>query len=419
MNLKPYRKIFLNGLTAPTTPIYARAGSTGQQTVSPYVIGGYKKGAADNSLFIRINQQKLQQDLAKLFTLQTRISAILTAVFSIADMTSSIAAKLGESASSAGSSAKQRQKIVQSFNSYTSGLNQAINSLTDIFQTTVDKTNESRYQTALAKIDEQYAKVDKQLGDAFFASEYKIRGEKYKAKLQQDYYSMLHDNRKSMQSAMIDVPQFGSNIMPSYFSAQLWDQTQDDTQISSMHVWSALLANGVIDEFGMISSSVDLETVPLFALDNADQAPGLQYSPSNDEGVRMKGLVDEQFRQFLIRWQASPAAKRASIEAGVRRQLQNHQAMVQQGVGLDKLTMSNFDNTAQLHGVMDLMAREDDDQIAIDFDALASSSEVKSTHNTYGADQMVKYDELTPFISSGITYDGAPTLNINHILELC
>ena len=219
-----------------------------------------------------------------------------------------------------------------------------------------------------------------------------------------------------MQSAMIDVPQFGSNIMPSYFSAQLWDQTQDDTQISSMHVWSALLANGVIDEFGMISSSVDLETVPLFALDNADQAPGLQYSPSNDEGVRMKGLVDEQFRQFLIRWQASPAAKRASIEAGVRRQLQNHQAMVQQGVGLDKLTMSNFDNTAQLHGVMDLMAREDDDQIAIDFDALASSSEVKSTHNTYGADQMVKYDELTPFISSGITYDGAPyTEHKSHI----
>ena len=204
-----------------------------------YVIGGYKKGASDNSLFIRINQQKLQQDLAKLVTLQTRISAILTAVFSIADMTSSIA-KLGEGASSAGSS-EQRQKIVQSFNSYTSGLNQAINSLTDIFQTTVDKTNESRYQTGLAKIDEQYAKVDKQLGDAYFASEYKIRGEKYKAKLQQDYYSMLHDNRKSMQSAMIDVPQFGS-MYYRVFSAMLWDQTQDDTKISSMHVWSLLLA---------------------------------------------------------------------------------------------------------------------------------------------------------------------------------
>ena len=187
----------LNGLTSPTTPMYARVGSNGKQTVSPYVIGGYKKGASDNSLFIRINQQKLQQDLAKLVTLQTRISAILTAVFSIADMTSSIAAKLGEGASSAGSSARQRQKIVQSFNSYTSGLNQAINSLTDIFQTTVDKTNESRYQTGLAKIDEQYAKVDKQLGDAYFASEYKIRGEKYKAKLQQDYYSMLHDNRNN------------------------------------------------------------------------------------------------------------------------------------------------------------------------------------------------------------------------------
>ena len=100
-----------NGLTSPTTPMYARVGSNGKQTVSPYVIGGYKKGASDNSLFICINQQKLQQDLAKLVTLQTRISAILTAVFSIADMTSSIAAKLGEGASSAGSSARQRQKL--------------------------------------------------------------------------------------------------------------------------------------------------------------------------------------------------------------------------------------------------------------------------------------------------------------------
>ena len=123
----------------------------------------------------------------------------------------------------------------------------------------------------LAKIDEQYAKVDKHW-DAYFASEYKIRGEKYKAKLQQDYYSMLHDNRKSMQSAMIDVPQFGSNVLPSYFSAMLRDQTQDDTKISSMHVWSALLANGIVDQFGMISPDVDLKTVSLFAVDNAEQA---------------------------------------------------------------------------------------------------------------------------------------------------
>ena len=399
----------LNGLTAPNTPIYAGHSQGAFQTVSPYVIGGYQKNSDTNSLFVRINQQKLQQDLARLFTLQTKISAILTAVFSVSDMTSSIAAKLGEGASSASSSAKQRQKIVQSFNGYTSGLNQSINSLMDMFQTTIDKTNESRYQTALSKVDEQFAKVDKQLGDAFLGNEYQIRGERFKAQLQQDYYDMLSDNRKSMQLAMIDVPQFGANVMPSYFSSMLWDQAQDNTQITSMHLWSALMANGVIDEHGMISAGVDLATVPLFTATQVDQAPGLKdFYPTDDEAIRMKALIQEQFEQFLTRY-PNTSLDKAALEANIRRQLQDHKSLSERGVGV--VSMQRFNTSEQLHGVMDLMARESDDAVSIDFDALASSIDIESTHNTYGQKSYLTTSDLIPFQSSNPTFDLPETSN--------
>ena len=60
-----------------------------------------------------------------------------------------------------------------------------------------------------------------------------------------------------------------------------------------------IIGNGIADQFGMISPDVDLKTVSLFAVDNADKLP-ISVLPMNDEGVRMKGLVDEQFKQFLM-----------------------------------------------------------------------------------------------------------------------
>ena len=53
------------------------------------------------------------------------------------------------------------------------------------------------------------------------------------------------------------------------------------------------------------------------------------------------------------------------------------------------------------------MAREDDENIRINFDALANSNEVESTHNIYGADQMVS-KELQPFVGFQLTHDAAP-----------
>ena len=64
----------------------------------------------------------------------------MTIAFSISDMVSSISAKLGEENSTASSSSKQRQKIVQVFNSYSSGINDSISNLTDLFDKSVQKT---------------------------------------------------------------------------------------------------------------------------------------------------------------------------------------------------------------------------------------------------------------------------------------
>ena len=142
----------------------------------------------------------------------------MTIVFSISDMVSSISAKLGEDNSTASSTSKQRQKIIQSFNSYSSGINETVNTLTDIFEKTVEKTNESRYQTGLSQLEYEYSDVLSQLSNEFLSNKSDIQKEELKAKLSQDYYEMLYFNRQSIQQAMLDAPQFGPNLMPSQFS---------------------------------------------------------------------------------------------------------------------------------------------------------------------------------------------------------
>ena len=92
LNFDTLTEELLVGLTVFPTPIYANPEINSAYTfLSPYVIGGYQKGA-DNSLFIRIDHQKLQQTMSRFFTLQNTISAYMTVAFSIADMVFSIAA---------------------------------------------------------------------------------------------------------------------------------------------------------------------------------------------------------------------------------------------------------------------------------------------------------------------------------------
>ncbi len=245
------------GLTSSTTPIYSAPKLNGKQlfSLSEFVIGGYSEGH-DNSLFIRINHQKLQQMMSMFFSLQNTISAYMTLAFSISDMVSSIASKLGDDQSTASSTSKQRQKILKAFNTYAGGINESLNNLMDLFDKSVQKTNESRYQTALSQIDFEYANFGKQLGDVFLAKSFSIQKENLKAKLSQDYYKMLRDNRQSMQRAMLDVPNFGPNIMPSMFSHFFIDNNEKYHGLNSMQIWSALYARGIMDEYGMLADGV-------------------------------------------------------------------------------------------------------------------------------------------------------------------
>jgi hypothetical protein len=270
-----------HGLTASTTPIYAAPEVNGRElfSLSAFVVdNGYVEGG-ENSLFIRIDHQKLQQTMALFYALQNTISAFMTIAFSISDMVSSISAKLGEDNATSSSTAKQRQKIMQVVNSYAGGISESLNSLTDVFNQSVQKTNESRYQTAISQIDFEYSDFGTQLGDAFLAKTHSIRKENLKVELSQDYYRMLRDNRQSMQRAMIDVPNFGPNIMPSMFSHFFINAPDQYHGLTSMQIWSALYAHGVIDEYGLLKSDVDLETTSMIDLSDALPVISLSIYP--------------------------------------------------------------------------------------------------------------------------------------------
>ncbi len=396
-----------HGLTASTTPIYAAPEVNGRQlfSLSEFVVNnGYVEGG-ENSLFIRIDHQKLQQKMSMFYSLQNTISAFMTIAFSISDMVSSISAKLGEENSTASSSSKQRQKIMQVFNSYAGGISESLNNLTDVFNQSVQKTNESRYQTALSQIDFEYSDFRTQLSDAFSAKEYTIEKENLKAELSQDYYRMLRDNRQSMQRAMIDVPNFGPNIMPSMFSHFFIDQPDQYHGLTSMQIWSALYAHGVIDEYGLLKPGVDLTTTSM--IDLSDALPLM--SSSTPEAKRMNGLLHEQFAQFKDHWVQLTVDEKDYFLTSIRELLVNHQRMIPStstssgnGMQIVHAGMGAFDTSRYLFAVMDLMERESDSTHAMNamfedgfFDALRNA-DPSAAHNTFGSN-MVSEESLQKY----------------------
>ena len=319
----------------------------------------------------------------------------MTIAFSISDMVSSISAKLGEENSTASSSSKQRQKIVQVFNSYSSGINDSISNLTDLFDKSVQKTNESRYQTAISQIDFEYSDFGTQLGDAFLAKEFSIRKENLKAKISQDYYLMLRDNRQSMQRAMIDVPNFGPNIMPSFFSHFFIDNPDRFHGLNSMQIWSALYSRGVIDQHGHLNANFDVSSQPL--IDLGQPFPVLDTSES-PEAERMNGLLHEQYFQFKANWGQLTYDDKVFFRDEIRKLLLRHKKTVSgasvssgNGVRIVHAGMSGFDTSRHLFSVMDLMERESDSSHSMNvifepgfFDSMRSF-DPNSVHNTFGS----------------------------------
>ena len=402
MNFDALAEELIVGLTAPATPIYANPEINSAYTVmSPYVIGGYQHGRDDNSLFTRIDHKKLQQTMSRLFALQNTISAFMTMAFSISDMVSSIAAKLGDDQSTASSTAKQRQKIIQSFNAYSSGINESVNTLMDLFEKTIEKTNEARYQTGLAQLDSEYADLGSLLGDEFLGNEFQIRNEKLKSQLSEDYYSMLYDNRQSMQSAMLDVPQFGPNIMPSQFSHYFINDDYGD--LSSIQIWAALFANGVIDQYGIIKNDVNLDLMDISVIDYAvyDHAFDNGFDDSQDDAKRMKQFLFEQLRAFDSNLNRVSVNRQRELNQHVKDQLITHQASLTNGFSI--FSTSNFNTSQYLYAYMDLMERSFDSDYNVDFDRANGLANIDSVHNFYGSNQIDEND-LAVYSAEGYAF---------------
>ncbi|MGA0242104.1 MAG: hypothetical protein ACO3K7_03805, partial [Candidatus Marinamargulisbacteria bacterium] len=335
--------------------------------------------------------------MSRFFSLQNVISAFMAVHFSMADMMASIGAQLGESATVMNATSKQRQKIMQSFNAYSGGVNESVNTLMELFEKTIEKTNEARYQTALTQIDLEYADVGTQLGNAFLGNHYEINAEELRAELSTDYYNMLAENRLSMQRAMVDIPHFGTNIMPSQFSHILLGadgnpyQTLSNQPLTSIQLWSKLVGLGVLDQYGHINDAVIIDDIDIGTV-----LPGNafgEFNTNNKESERMKRWVITQAYQCSI----NPVDYDA-INHAIQTMLKQHQ----ENISTAPISMTTFDTSQYLYSLMDMMAKTSDQSYAVN-----ANQDRWANHLT--KDALMAYRSLIiddPFPPSGSTDGG-------------
>ena len=422
----------LSELTKSTTPNYVDSSS--------FV------SCPKDSLFIRVDHERMQSMLSQFFQLQHTISAFMTVAFSISDTVSSIAAKLGDDSSLASSTAQQRQKIIKSFNSFSSGVNESVNTLMDLFLETVTTTNKARYQTAVSQIKLEFSDFSSQLTDEFFSKESKIQEEELMMKLSKDYYKMLYDNRLSMQKATLDVPDFGPSILPTRFANMLQgtefssedvfdylltqgfidehgtvtelgarvsvDLINDDQfyviredivrilqsntaigiddinrdvsqfssygSLSSFQLWSALFANGYIDDDGLLVSPDTLSDISFSMSATVDHFSGSNQPSSDDPNDRMHALVQETYGDFSVSWSQLSDTQKNHVILQLQDTLQAHQANLD---GFHLMDVDFFNTSRFLYSVMDMEARKDD-HMSLDFDTLTKGIKLDQ-HNQY------------------------------------
>ena len=286
-------------------------------------------------------------------------------------MTSSISTKLGEEHSTASSTSRQRQKIVQTFNAYSGGINSSLNTMMDMFEKSVQKSM-MRYQTGLTTLENHYKNVGQSLVNTYLAEQSTIEHDQLKMAMSQDYYRMLADNRKSMQSAMVDVPQFGPNISPSMFSGLLLDQPQYKG-LTSIQLWSQLLAKGVIDEHGMLTDAYQSPDAiaSTLILSSSDMDPGITIDSDDDAPMAsFKSFLQQELQQFQA-WELSVGSTDVlrEVRDWVANRLMAHARAtpvtgpVGPGLHLAHPGLASFSSSAMIPHVMQFMARASDDFI--------------------------------------------------------
>lgn len=325
----------------------------------------FAKGDSD-SLFIRTDHNAIQEFMSRFLTVQNIISAHLTAIFSFCDMVESLSAKLGNEHSMASESANHRQKIMQAFNSYSGAMNESLHNVMDMFEKSVQKVNEARYQTAVAKIEDEYKGVLNQLKDQMLADQSSIHKNQIMMALSQDYYRMLSDNRKSMQSAMVDVPNFGPNLLPSTFSGFLIEHSDEMGELTSIQIWSYLVASGVINEQGMLTdghkTKSDIEAKVVINRDDS-----ISVADSDNEGMKQfKALLQQELVKFKGWMRSATSDQKTQLRATIHARLGSH-ASTQQDMANGKVlqivhpSISSFDTSSFIPSIMDMMARDSDE----------------------------------------------------------
>ncbi len=354
----------------------------------------FAKGNSD-SLFIRTDHKAIQEYMSRFLTVQNIISAHFTAIFSFCDMVESLSAKLGNEHSMASESANHRQKIMQAFNNFSGTVNESLNTMMDMFEKSVQKVNEARYQTAVTEIEDEYNGVGAILQDQFLADQSSIHKNQLMMALSQDYYRMLSDNRKSMQSAMVDVPNFGANLMPSTFSGFLIRNSETMGELTSIQIWSYLVASGVIDEHGKLTESHNIkEKIEANVILTRDAT----ITVADDEGEDMK-----QFKQLLKQelpkfkdWMArATEAEKKQLQAEIHARLGSH-ASNQQDMANGKVLriihpgIQSFDTSSFMPSVMDMMARDSDELYynpkttgVIPFHGIDDDIDIAAQHNRF------------------------------------
>ena len=238
----------------------------------------------------------------------------------------------------------------------------------DMFEKSVQKVNDARYQTGLTTLENHYKNVGQSLVNTYLAEQSTIEHDQLA--MSQDYYRMLADNRKSMQSAMVDVPQFGPNISPSMFSGLLLDQPQYKG-LTSIQLWSQLLAKGVIDEHGMLTDAYQSPDAiaSTLILSSSDMDPGITIDSDDDAPMAsFKSFLQQELQQFQA-WELSVGSTDVlrEVRDWVANRLMAHARAtrvtgpVGPGLHLAHPGLASFSSSAMIPHVMQFMARASDD----------------------------------------------------------
>ena len=148
--------------------------------------------------------------------------------------------------------------------------------------------------------------------------------------------------------------------------------------LSSFQLWSALFANGYIDDDGLLVSPDTLSDISFSMSATVDHFSGSNQPSSDDPNDRMHALVQETYGDFSVSWSQLSDTQKNRVILQLQDTLQAHQANLD---GFHLMDVDFFNTSRFLYSVMDMEARKDD-HMSLDFDTLTKGIKLDQ-HNQY------------------------------------